>query len=216
MQRKVALKVLAPHLSENDQFIKRFQREARVVGKIHSPHVVQAYGAGEADGLHFIAMEYVDGEDLFEKMSAEFQPSPQQALQIIKEAAQAISDAGRLGIIHRDIKPHNIMIDRTGRVKVMDFGLAKLLDDEQGLTNTGQIMGTVAYLSPEQALGEICDTRSDIYSLGVVFYELVTGRLPFVADDAPGVLQQHLHNKPALPSAQGAGDESFDTIILTC
>jgi len=199
LDREVAIKVLPPHLSSNEDFRVRFQVEAKAVARIRSEHVIQVYAAGQHEGNHFFAMEYVEGDDLAGRMKKGWKPGHAEVLNLVTQAARGLVAAGEHSIIHRDIKPANMMLTGKGVLKLMDFGLAKLAKGETGLTMAGTIMGTVNYFSPEQGRGEICDCRTDLYALGVVFYELLTGRLPFTGQDATSIIYQHIHQQPRAP-----------------
>ena len=199
LDRDVAIKVLPPHLSDNEGFRNRFQLEAKAVAQLDSPHIIKVYGAGEANGHHFFAMEYVEGQDLSQAVRRLGKPTRQQALDWVLQAARGLQAAGELGIVHRDIKPANIMLTRKSVVKLMDFGLVRSTKDNHGLTMTGTVMGTVSYFSPEQGRGERCDARTDLYALGVVLYEFLTGRLPFTGEDPTSIIYQHIHVAPTPP-----------------
>ena len=199
LDRDVAIKVLPPHLSDNEGFRNRFQLEAKAVAQLDSPHIIKVYGAGEANGHHFFAMEYVEGQDLSQTVRRLGKPTRQQALDWVLQAARGLQAAGELGIVHRDIKPANMMLTRKGVVKLMDFGLVRSTKDNHGLTMTGTVMGTVSYFSPEQGRGERCDARTDLYALGVVLYEFLTGRLPFTGEDPTSIIYQHIHVAPTPP-----------------
>ncbi|HAT11021.1 MAG TPA: hypothetical protein DCS97_10605, partial [Planctomycetes bacterium] len=153
LDRQVAIKVLPSHLSENENFRERFQLEAKAVAKMSSPHVVQVYAAGIHLGHHYFAMEFVDGDDLSRRLRGGFKPSYRQALELVVQAAKGLAAAGEHGIVHRDIKPGNMMIDRKGSLKIMDFGLVRLATAAHSLTMSGTVMGTVSYFSPEQGRG---------------------------------------------------------------
>ncbi|MCX8039987.1 MAG: protein kinase [Planctomycetota bacterium] len=217
LHRPVAVKVLPSHLSEDPQFRERFELEAKAVARISSPHVVQVYFTGIHQGHHFFVMEFVDGEDLARRLKAGFKPSYRQALDLVTQAARGLAAAGEQGIIHRDIKPGNMMIDRRGLLKLMDFGLARLVSSGHNLTMTGTVMGTVSYFSPEQGRGEPCDQRTDIYALGVVFYELLTGRLPFTGESATSIIYQHIHVPPRAPRELDPQiPEHYQAVVLKC
>jgi formylglycine-generating enzyme required for sulfatase activity len=224
LDRAVAIKVLGKHLSENESFRRRFVLEARAVARLSSPHVVQIYSAGAHDGHHFFVMELVDGVDLAHKLREGFRPSNAAAFDLMLQAARGLAAAGKLGIVHRDIKPANMLITGEGVLKLSDFGLAKLVseergatDDEQRLTATGIIVGTAAYFSPEQGRGERCDQRTDLYALGVVAYELLTGRLPFTAADTTSVIYQHVHEAPRPPRTHNPTvHPDFEAAVLRC
>jgi predicted Ser/Thr protein kinase len=181
LDRLAALKVLPPEVGRDPAFAGRFAREARALARLSHPHIVAVYDFGQADGLYYVLMEYVDGVDLRRALQAG-ELSPAQALAIVPQICDALQFAHDQGVVHRDIKPENILLDRKGRVKVADFGLAKLLVPtaaDRTLTAPEQVMGTLHYMAPEQLeTPKEVDHRADIYSLGVVFYEMLTGRLP--------------------------------------
>ncbi len=181
LDRIVALKILPPHL-QDDEFTKRFVREARTSAKLDHPNVVQIYSVGRSQNTWYIAMQHVKGKTLADYLTQGYRFSFKQTLIITRAVANALGAAHRLGIIHRDIKPSNIMIDEQGRVKVMDFGLARLMLSKGKFTQTGTYLGTPEYSSPEQCESGQVDGRSDIYSLGVVLYELLSGRVPHIAE----------------------------------
>ena len=217
LDRPVAIKVLPKHLSSHEGFRRRFELEARAVARISSPHVVGVYGAGEHAGHHYFAMEYVEGKDLSARLKAGWRLSQNEALDLMLQAARGLAAAAEHGIVHRDIKPSNMMVTDQGRLKLMDFGLVKLTRSSSGLTMTGTVMGTVSYFSPEQGRGEDCDGRTDIYALGVVMYEVMTGVLPFTGDDATSVIYQHIHAEPRLPAEINPQiSEDCQAIILKC
>lgn len=218
LDRPVAIKVLPLHLSENENFRQRFQLEAKAVAQISSPHVVGVYYAGVHDGHHYFAMEYVEGKDLSIRLREGFKPTHREALDLVLQASRGLAAAGDLGIVHRDIKPGNMMVTNKGLVKLMDFGLVRVASTQDtGLTMAGTIMGTVSYFSPEQGRGDRCDSRTDIYAIGVVFYELLTGRLPFTGGDATSVIYQHIHQDPKPPKEiDPAIPESYQAVVLKC
>ena len=193
LDRQVAIKVLPAQVSRDEVFRARFQREARAIAAISSPHVVQVISAGSHAGHEFFVMELVQGTDLARKLRSGWRATRDEALDVALQIARGLSAAARLGIVHRDIKPANVLIGTDGVLKLSDFGLARTVGDQQELTVAGTIMGTVSYLSPEQARSAECDQRSDLYSLGVVLFEMLAGRLPFVAADPGGVIYQHVH-----------------------
>jgi predicted Ser/Thr protein kinase/tetratricopeptide (TPR) repeat protein len=218
LDRVVAIKVLPSHLSENENFRQRFQLEAKAVAQISSPHVVGVFFAGVHQGHHYFVMEYVEGQDLAARLRDGYKPTHREALDLVTQAARGLAAAGELGIIHRDIKPGNMMVTTKGLVKLMDFGLVRVArEGETGLTMAGTIMGTVSYFSPEQGRGDKCDCRTDIYALGVVFYELLTGRLPFTGGDATSVIYQHIHQDPKPPKQiDPAIPEAYQAVVLKC
>lgn len=188
LNRIVALKVLSSQLSMDTEYIKRFQREARAAAQLNHPNIVQIYAIGEEQGIHYFAMEYIKGKSLADVSREMGKMSPQKAIPIIKQVAEALGEAHKAGLVHRDIKPGNIMIDAMGRAKVTDFGIAYVSREQTRLTQEGSIIGTPEYLSPEQCEGKEVDGRSDIYSLGVLFYELLTGTPPYEADTPVSML----------------------------
>jgi serine/threonine protein kinase/formylglycine-generating enzyme required for sulfatase activity len=197
LDRPAAVKLLKKDLTENPEFVTRFHREASLLARLVDAHVVQVFGAGEADGSHFYAMEFVQGEDLAAKVKKGHAFTVDETLQVALSVALALQAAWRHRIIHRDIKPSNIIITEDHQIKVMDFGLAKASDSD--LTQSEVIMGTAKYMSPEQATGGTLDIRGDLYSLGVVLYELSTGRPPFTGETPTAIMYQHVHQVPTPP-----------------
>jgi serine/threonine protein kinase len=197
LKRTVALKVLQPRLAEDLEYHERFLREGRAAAALQNDHIVRIYQAGEANGIPFLAMEFLDGESL-DHLKEERRPiSLFQAVRWAKEIALGLAAAHDLGLIHRDIKPANIWLESPGqRVKILDFGLARTACDELHLTQTGIIVGTPAYMSPEQAKGEPLDARSDLFSLGSVLYEMLSGQQPFQGPNITAVLSALLVAKP--------------------
>jgi HEAT repeat protein/DNA-binding NarL/FixJ family response regulator/tRNA A-37 threonylcarbamoyl transferase component Bud32 len=200
--REVAVKILPERLTRNPRFVQRFYREARSAAMLVHPNIIQIYSLGQDENaeVHYYAMEYVRGKDLSQILRGGTTFKPDQAITILIQVAEALRAAHEGGVIHRDIKPANIMMTKRGTVKVMDFGLAKMANDEAEVTLAGTIVGTANYMSPEQAQGKDMDIRTDIYSLGVVFFELLTGRPPFKADDPSAVIYQHIYEKAPKPS----------------
>ncbi|MCW8141948.1 MAG: serine/threonine protein kinase, partial [Planctomycetota bacterium] len=200
LDRPVAVKVLPRSLANQDNFIERFQREAKAAASLVHPNVLQIYSFGVSEGTPYFAMEFVEGEDLQQRMRRGGGLDWAEMARIMIGVGSALAAAHDKGLIHRDIKPSNIMIDRPGQVKVMDFGLAKATTGgNKSLTSAGLIMGTPNYLSPEQGRGDPLDGRSDLYSLGVVLYELLTGQLPFRADTPAGLIFKHVYEPPPPP-----------------
>jgi serine/threonine protein kinase len=217
LDRPVAIKVLPPHLSDNEQFRTRFQLEARAVAKVSSPHVVQVYAAGTHQGHHYFAMEFVEGADLADRLRGGFRPSPKESIDLVVQAVKGLVAAGLQGVVHRDIKPGNMMISADGVLKLMDFGLAKLASEGQSLTMTGTVMGTVSYFSPEQGRGQATDQRTDIYAMGVVLYELLCRRLPFSGPDSTSVIYQHIHTEAVPPRQVDPGiGADIELVTMTC
>ena len=197
LDRMVALKVLPRSVAGNKDAVERFYREAKSAARLVHPNIVQIYTVGEDKGVPYFAMEYVIGEDLDCRLRRGQQFSIEESVGIAASVAMALACAGEHGIVHRDIKPANIMIDSHGIVKVMDFGLAKAAKElDNGITQAGFIVGTPTYMAPEQAEGREVDGRTDIYSLGVVFYELLCGQPPFQSDDPATLIYMHVHKRP--------------------
>ena len=209
--REVALKILSPHLADDEQFSKRFLREARIVSQLNHPNIVTVFDAGKHQQYHYMSMEYIPGNDLKQLKDS---ISREEAISIVKDVAKALDFAGKKGIVHRDVKPENIMIHQSDkRVVLMDFGIAHGDDVTQGMTQTGRAIGTPHFMSPEQTKGLKVDHRSDIYSLGIVLFQLLAGNLPYDADSAVAVGIKHLTAPiPLLP----VGLEIFQPIINHC
>jgi eukaryotic-like serine/threonine-protein kinase len=198
--RRVAIKILDERHARDAQFIERFRREAQHAAGLSHPNIVSVYDRGEAEGTYYIAMEYVEGRTLKELLVARG-PSPLGiAIDYTRQILSALRFAHRHGIVHRDIKPHNIIVDNEGRVKVMDFGIARAGTASQ-MTEAGSIIGTAQYLSPEQARGAPVDQTSDLYSTGIVLYELLTGTVPFTGETPVEIAMKHLSQVPAPPSS---------------
>ena len=183
VDRLVALKVIRPDLARNPAIIDRFKQELRLSQRVTHRNVIRIYDLGEGDGVKFITMEYIEGEDLRTLIHERKKFTPEQAVAVMEQVCLALDAAHAVGVIHRDLKPQNVMQDATGRVLVMDFGLARTLEGD-GMTQTGALVGTMEYMSPEQALAKELDQRSDIFSAGLIFYELLTGQMPYRADSA--------------------------------
>jgi len=185
LNRVVALKVLSPKISDDETMIKRFHREAQAVAKLSHPNIVHIYAIGEEEGIHYFTMEYIKGRTLRQVLKEQKAIPLGKALVFVIQAAEALGEAHKAGLVHRDVKPSNIMLDPAERIKVADFGLARLMDASSKLTVDGSFLGTPHYMSPEQCEGQPVDRRSDIYSLGVTFYEILTGKPP-VEGGSPG------------------------------
>jgi serine/threonine-protein kinase len=218
--RDVAIKLLRPDLARDPTFQSRFRREAQSAASLNSPSIVAVYdtGEGEIDGIQtpYIVMEYVEGRTLRDLLAAEGRLLPHRALEIAAGVCGALEQAHAAGIVHRDIKPGNVMITTSGDVKVMDFGIARALTASTAtMTQTAAVVGTAYYLSPEQARGEHVDARSDVYSTGCLLYELLTGTPPFTGETAVAVAYQHVREDPVPPSSvEPDVPESADAIVL--
>ncbi len=214
LNRQVAVKVLSSNFSSDPEFVARFRREAQAAARLSHPNVVSVFDTGSDDGTHYIVMEYVEGRTLADVLAQEGRLPPERGARVAESVCKALGFAHEEGIVHRDIKPGNIMITRQGEVKVMDFGIARATTSET-LAQTRTVMGTAAYLSPEQARGEQVDQRSDIYSLGVVLYEMLTGRPPFTGDSAVAVAYQHVQENPPPPSSiASAVSAGLDSVVM--
>ena len=224
LNRRVAVKVLRPDLARDPSFQSRFRREAQSAASLNDPNIVAVYDTGEdvldGGGEHvmvpYIVMEYVDGHTLRELMSSGRRLLPERSLEIMAGVLSALDYSHAHGIIHRDIKPGNVMLTRSGDVKVMDFGIARAVADAHAtMTQGNAVMGTAQYLSPEQARGEVVDARSDLYSAGCLFYELLTGRPPFQGESAVSVAYQHVSETPVPPSqVDPAVPPALDPLVL--
>jgi beta-lactam-binding protein with PASTA domain/tRNA A-37 threonylcarbamoyl transferase component Bud32 len=197
--RKVALKILYRRFAEDGEFVERFRREASSAAGLQHQHVVAVYDRGEYDGTYYIAMEYLEGRSLKTIVQQEAPLELDRAIDLIIQVLRAARFAHRRGIIHRDLKPHNVIVDDNGRAKVTDFGIARA--GASDMTQTGSIMGTAQYLSPEQAQGHAVSAASDIYSIGIMLYELLTGRVPFDGESAVTVALKQVNERPVPPSA---------------
>jgi serine/threonine protein kinase len=202
MDRHVAVKVLPSQLAESTEFVKRFQQEARTIARLEHPHILPVFDYGESDGTAYFVMRYLEAGTLKDRM-VEGRPLPINEIdRIFTQLTDALSYAHSHGVIHRDLKPANALVDSDGNLFLTDFGIAKLLESASPrLTQTDAIMGTPAYISPEQAQAQTVDQRSDIYSLGIILYEMVTGRVPFTADTPLAIILKHISDPMPLPSA---------------
>ncbi len=218
--RDVAIKVLRADLARDPQFQERFRREAQNAAALNHPAIVAVYDTGETrtdyGPLPYIVMEYVDGRTLRDIVKGEGPLPPKRAMEVMADVCAALDFSHRHGIVHRDVKPANVMITKTGAVKVMDFGIARALSDGQAaVTQTAAVIGTAQYLSPEQARGEAVDARSDVYAAGCVLFELLTGEPPFTGDSPVAVAYQHVREDPKPPSALNPRvPPTLDAIVL--
>jgi beta-lactam-binding protein with PASTA domain/predicted Ser/Thr protein kinase len=200
--RRIALKVLYARFAEDDEFVERFRREASSAAGLQHQHVVSVYDRGEWEGTSYIAMEFVDGRTLKQVIQAEAPMDPVRAIDLAVQVLRATRFAHRRGVIHRDLKPHNVIVDAEDRAKVTDFGIARA--GASDMTQTGSIMGTAQYLSPEQAQGHAVTPRSDLYSIGICLYEMLTGRIPFDGESAVTIALKQVNEAPVPPSHYNA------------
>src|SRR5919199_293104 len=218
LKRTVAIKLLPPELSFRSEIRTRFLREAETAAQLNHPNIVPIYSVDEREGLVFFVMAYIAGESVAQKLALEGRLGAAEARKILREVADALAYAHGRGVIHRDIKPDNILIDAdSGRVMVTDFGIARAAEADSRLTATGMAIGTPAYMSPEQAVGDrVIDGRSDLYSLGVAAYQMLAGEPPFLASNTPAMLMKHLSERP-VPIEQRRADVPPDlaAIVMT-
>jgi serine/threonine-protein kinase len=198
LHRPVAVKILRPEFVSNDEFVKRFRREAQAAASLSHPNIVGIYDVGQEEDIHYIVMEFIDGITLKDKIQLDGSLPPKETIEIAVQICEALTHAHQNQIIHRDIKPHNILLTNDGRIKVTDFGIARAVSS-QTVTHTGSIMGSVQYFSPEQARGGFVGIKSDIYSLGTVLYEMVTGKVPFDGESPISIALKHVQNQPVPP-----------------
>jgi eukaryotic-like serine/threonine-protein kinase len=211
LDRAVAVKVMHREMSEQADQLERFRQEARAVAKLSHPNVVSVIDAGEDGGHPYIVFEYVEGETLKQRIARDGALDPQEAIAYAIEIARGLSLAHARRMVHRDIKPQNVLIDAEGRAKLTDFGISRQLEQD-GMTATGRVLGTTDYVAPEQAMGRKVDPRSDIYSLGVVLYEMLVGQVPFSADSQVGVAMKHVNEE--LPDVQRRRPEISAAVAL--
>jgi serine/threonine-protein kinase len=214
LERRVAIKVLHEHFSRDSAYVERFRREARAIARLAHPHVVTVIDRGEWNGRQFIVFEHVEGENLKE-LVARTGPLPVgRVLELACQVARALAFAHELGIVHRDVKPHNVLVDAGGNAKVTDFGIARSLDADDALTETGTVLGTGHYLSPEQASGERADEASDQYSFGVVLYELLAGEVPYPGENLMNVAMRHVSEPvPSVRAVRPDVPERVDALV---
>ena len=214
--REVAVKVLAERLSTDSSFVERFRREAQAAANLSHPNIVSLYDFGNDEAAYFIVMELIDGRGLETVISDDGPLLPERAAEIAADVARALDRAHTAGLVHRDIKPSNIMITSYGQTKVTDFGIARALGDgEQTMTQTGMVIGTASYLSPEQAQGNPVDARSDVYALGCVLYEMLTGRAPFQGDTPLSIAYKHVREDAQTPSSVNPDvPEALDAVTM--
>src|SRR5439155_24447125 len=216
--RRVAIKLLDERHAQDEQFVERFRREAESAAGLSHPNVVSIYDRGEVEGTYYIAMEYLEGKTLKELLVARGPTPVRVAIDYTRQILSALEFSHRSGIVHRDIKPHNVVVAPDGRLKVTDFGIAR--SGSSQMTEAGSIIGTAQYLSPEQAQGKPVHPSSDLYSVGVVLYEMLTGTVPFTGETALEIAMKHLNAVPEPPSAKerpavlGEVPHELDSVIL--
>ena len=216
VKEEVALKLLRSDIADDPNMVERFSNELKFARKIVHRNVARMYDLGEEEGVLYITMEFVPGEDLKAFIKRAGRLSYEKSIAIIEQVCEGLTEAHKLGLVHRDLKPQNIMIDKAGNAHIMDFGIARSLDTE-GITDAGAVIGTPDYMSPEQVGGEDVDQRSDLYSLGVILYEMVTGRVPFQADSAFAVGMKHKSETPQAPHAINPQiPDDLSRLIMKC
>jgi tetratricopeptide (TPR) repeat protein len=216
LDRLVALKVIRPELVGNPDVLRRFKQELILARQISHKNVIRIFDLGQAEGLKFITMEYIEGQDLKTLIEGHGKFTPEEAIPIIQQICRALDAAHAEGVVHRDLKPQNVMVDRQGKISVMDFGLARSVE-MQGMTQTGMMLGTPQYMSPEQAKGQKADARSDLFSLGIIFYEMLTGKVPFQADTTLATLLKRLQ-EPAVPPVEldSTIPQAVSDVVVKC
>lgn len=216
LNRTVALKVIRPELARHKAIVERFKQELLLAHQVTHRNVIRIYDLSEADGMKFITMEYVDGENLHTLIQQKKRFSPNESVEVMQQVCRALEAAHSVGVIHRDLKPQNIMRDKTGRVVVMDFGLARTLEGD-GMTQSGALVGTMEYMSPEQALGQTLDQRSDIFTLGLILYEMLTGQMPFKANTTVASLIRRTQERVApISDHDHSVPRSVSNIVSKC
>jgi serine/threonine protein kinase/tetratricopeptide (TPR) repeat protein len=216
LERMVALKLIRPELASNPEILRRFKQELILAREVTHRNVIRIFDLGQAKGIRFITMEYVEGRDLRALLYERGKVSPEEAVEIISQVCRALESAHSSGVVHRDLKPQNIMLDAKNRVYVMDFGIAHSLETP-GMTQTGALMGTPEYMSPEQAKGLKIDARSDLFALGIIFYELLTGISPYKADSALATLLKRTQERPLSPTeVDPAIPQPISDVVMNC
>jgi tetratricopeptide (TPR) repeat protein/predicted Ser/Thr protein kinase len=216
VNRIVALKVIRPELTGNVAILERFKQELVLSHQVTHKNVIRIYDLGDAEGVKFITMEFVEGEDLRTLIHEKKKFSPEEAVEITQQICRALEATHSVGVIHRDLKPQNVMRDKSGRILVMDFGLARMVEGD-GMTQTGALVGTMEYMSPEQALGKNLDQRSDLFTLGLIFYELLTGKMPFIANSALASLIKRTQERAApVSDLDGSIPGALSAIVSKC
>jgi eukaryotic-like serine/threonine-protein kinase len=216
LDRFVALKLIRPELAANPSILARFKQELLLSREVTHKNVIRIYDLGDADGVKFITMEFVEGQDLRSLIQEKKKFPPEEAVELMQQVCRALEAAHTLGIIHRDLKPQNIMRDQTGRILVMDFGLARMVEGD-GMTQTGALVGTMEYMSPEQALGKDLDQRSDLFSMGLILYELLTGVMPFKAESAvASLIKRNQERASPVSDHDGTIPSTLSNIVSKC
>src|SRR5436305_9513571 len=219
MERTVAIKVLREVYSSDPKFVTRFQQEPKAASSLQHPNIVQVYDYGQTEGNYFIVMEYIEGTDLRRYLRSRGLLAIDRAIIIAHDVALGLGAAHRRGIVHRDVKPQNILVGKDGSIKLTDFGIASVYKDinAERLTTTGMTLGTVQYYAPEQAQGEIVQPAADVYALGIVMYEMLAGRTPFDGDTPVAVAMQHIQDAPTPPRVYNPNiPPVLEQIILRC
>ena len=215
LNRTVAIKVLNDQYARDAGFVERFRREAQAAARLNHPNIVGVYDHGSDDGTQYIVMEFIEGRTLADALGAGRRPTPLQSAEVARHISHALAAAHAQGVIHRDIKPANVMVTRDGTVKVMDFGIARLISGPETAPQTSAVLGTAAYLSPEQAQGQPVDERTDIYSLGTVLYEMLSGRPPFTGESPVAIAYKQVNEAPVPPSQLNRDvPHSLDAVVM--
>src|SRR5262245_3667450 len=215
LRRPVAVKVLAPPFDRDRAFVERFRREARAAAGLGHPNIVAVFDTGSDDGTHYIVTELVEGETLAQRIRRDGPVPADEAVAIGVDVARALAAAHERGVIHRDVKPGNVMLTPEGTVKVVDFGIAHAAGSDT-LTGTGVVLGSTAYLAPEQASGDRVDARSDVYAFGCVLYEMLTGQVPFRADTPVATMYRHVNEDAPPPSSIRPVPPGLEAIVMRC
>src|SRR3954470_5306858 len=211
LDRQVALKVIRTELAGDEDFRARFRSESRTAASVEHPRVVTVFGAGERDGLLYVSMRYVPGRDLGRIVAEDGPLSPDDAARLIAQVADGLDAVHAAGLVHRDVKPHNVIVDEDGDAHLTDFGLAKAMGATTGLTATGQVIGTVDYMAPEQIEARRVDARTDVYALGGVLYHAITGKVPYAERESSAKMWAHVNEAP--PSTGGRSASVLDAVI---
>src|SRR6266404_3184440 len=216
LDRVIALKVIRPELASNPDILQRFKQELVLARQVTDRNIIRIFDLGEADGIRFITMEYVEGTSLYQILREQGKLPVKEAAEITEQVLIGLRAAHREGVIHRDLKPGNIMRDNQGRILVMDFGLARSLESD-GMTKTGAVLGTMEYMSPEQAMGSELDPRSDLFTVGLIFFELLTGKMPFKAETALASLLKRVQERAiALSSLDNTLPLAVERMVAKC